>query len=775
MNRPLYERLPEIYRIKDLEQDPPGQLAALLEPVEAMFDVLDRTMVELYHDFFIETCADWAVPYLGAQLGVTPLRGDAWAQRADVADTMAIRRRKGTLMGLALAVRDLTGWAFRLREFFPDVARCQHIGHHRPDIGGMPAYTTLDRFTTPRGGTASLRAPRIVRQTGGPWEPLARTPDLRRADTGRAAVNLPNLGIFLWRLESYRLPLIQPFLRDIADREVGIELEYPNAAALIARFEINRLGRPQPLFAANPTGMDEEPPRPPDRGELPCVIPTFELDQGRPGAFPEKYVRIATYDATMPFPKGLAVEELALELNLPADPFAGTNWTLRGANLCAWEKGLWPPLAQDEIAIDPVIGRVIFGVSKSEHADSLGQFLRVTCHVGTTGALGALPENRLPAPSHFAGEATLIRQIDSNLDPTVLATALDDLHKLSQPLVIEILDSQIHDLDLTTLASHTVADGDPALTLNRSLVIRAATGQTPILRLAQPLAFRPLKVVGADADEQAKLDAVNGRLTVRLEGLTLTRVKGMVGPMITRAALNALEIWNCTLDPGGFAFPHEAPAPFETCIGLSYPYGFADPDEEEAFKETPQIILRQVLSGALHIAENYRLHLQHSIIHAGSILGDATPELAIGGDPSAPTTTWGPDTTLEGVTLFGGARLAKLSGKGALLPFPVEVQLHTRGCLKRSFIAAAGNRLPQLHDCVSAAEAVLGFTSQSINHPALGQLTLSCDYRLRERGPDDCAMGAFGFMQEAHKWRNLEIRFRELMPVGIRPVLIPMN
>ncbi len=521
--------------------------------------------------------------------------------------------------------------------------------------------------------------------------------------------------------------------------------------------------------------MDEEPPRPPDRGELPGQIPAFELDQGRPGAFPEKYVRVATYDATQPFPKGLTVDELALQLSLPANPFAGTTWTLRGANLCAWETGLWPPLAQDEIAIDPVIGRVVFGLDAAAAGDALEAALRVTCHIGTAGAIGALPENRDPAPTLFADEPTLIRQVNGNLDPKGLAKALDDVHKLSMPLVIELQDSQIHELDLKDLASHTVEDGEPALLLARSLVIRAATGQTPIVRLAQALAFRPLAVIGADADAQAKLDAANGRLTVRLEGLTLTRAKTMTGPLIGRAALHALELWNCTLDPEGYVFPHSPPAPFLASIGLGFPYGFADPAEEEAFKETPEILLRQVLCGPLLIAENYRLHVQHSIIHAGAFLGDAAPSLAIGGDPSAPTKTWGPDTTLEGVTLFGGARLAKLSGKGALLPFPVQVQLHTRGCLKRSFVAAAGNRLPQLHDCLSAAEAVLGYTSQSINHPALGQLTLSCDDRLRERGPDDCAMGAFGFMQEAHKWRNLEIRFRELMPVGIRPVLIPMN
>ena len=58
---------------------------------------------------------------------------------------------------------------------------------------------------------------------------------------------------------------------------------------------------------------------------------------------------------------------------------------------------------------------------------------------------------------------------------------------------------------------------------------------------------------------------------------------------------------------------------------------------------------------------------------------------------------------------------------------------------------------------------------------AYGQLAHTSDFRIRERGPNDVEMGAFGFLLEAHKWRNIQIRFREFMPVGIRPLLIPVS
>jgi hypothetical protein len=65
--------------------------------------------------------------------------------------------------------------------------------------------------------------------------------------------------------------------------------------------------------------------------------------------------------------------------------------------------------------------------------------------------------------------------------------------------------------------------------------------------------------------------------------------------------------------------------------------------------------------------------------------------------------------------------------------------------------------------------------SDVFGNPAYCQLADTTDRRIREQGPQDDAMGAFGFLLEAHKRRNLQIRFREFMPVGIRPLLIPVT
>jgi hypothetical protein len=44
-----------------------------------------------------------------------------------------------------------------------------------------------------------------------------------------------------------------------------------------------------------------------------------------------------------------------------------------------------------------------------------------------------------------------------------------------------------------------------------------------------------------------------------------------------------------------------------------------------------------------------------------------------------------------------------------------------------------------------------------------------------ENGPNNDQMGAFGYLLEAHKWRNLQARLREYMPAGTRPEIIPVT
>jgi len=107
--RRLYDLLPSIYRVRDDQQG--GPLRDLLDVVAEQVAVLEENLAQLYDDQFIETCADWVVPYIGGLIGVRALHGDVpriASPRAEVAHMIAFRRRKGTASMLEQLARDVT-------------------------------------------------------------------------------------------------------------------------------------------------------------------------------------------------------------------------------------------------------------------------------------------------------------------------------------------------------------------------------------------------------------------------------------------------------------------------------------------------------------------------------------------------------------------------------------------------------------------------------------------------------------------------------------------
>mgnify|MGYP006186738157 FL=1 len=140
-----------------------------------------------------------------------------------------------------------------------------------------------------------------------------------------------------------------------------------------------------------------------------------------------------------------------------------------------------------------------------------------------------------------------------------------------------------------------------------------------------------------------------------------------------------------------------------------------------------------------------------------------------------PETAWGAPLAFDGLTCFGAVRVAAVGGLGGLFTRRFEVLDNQHGCIKWSAFAGDGDRLPPNHFCVHAPDARLVFTSERFNDPGYAQLARTADRRIRTLGPDDDEMGAFGFQLEAHKWINLQVRLREFMPVGVRPLVLPIT
>lgn len=852
----LYDRLPEIYRIKDA--DLPAsflrdgvavealQLKSYLAPIEEMFGAIHENIESLYHDFFVETADDWVIPYLADLLGTSHLSGEAWTLRADVADTIALRRRKGTLGAIELLTYNLTRWGVHSIELRENLVWNQHLNHQRPETGGAPPYASqaVKRSAPVRGGTVNLRDPSLLALLETPFDSFAHVVDVKPPATGRISYNLPNLAIFLWRLKDFQVRVSRPFAR-LMPKLIGAphtvrvnvnpipvnQLSAPYVEPAnkpegqpVRLFNTNRLD----LFNRRRTGTDKLnlsaiAPRISNPDQVPAPIPVerisdyeiaaeydaalaepvhtpFEAFAESSFTAPHEYIAVETYDKANL--QTLNVSDVGFQLHLPEPDFPPDRiwlhrklpraWKIRGENLCAWEKGLKPSLAENEIAVDPVRGRVVIGADSKPLGEALARDLLVTYTYGAVGEVGAHPISYPALPKELdkaQTPAVNFYSVNFRQNANGLRDALIGISTRTAPTVIEITDSFTHSLNLKD--SLLIADienesGFISLKLNAPLVIRAADDQRPIVELARPLAFRPTNVAGANETEQKKFDAVMNNLFVRLEGLFLARGLNYASyrrtadekknePLIARAALNKLEILNCTLDPGGFIKYKGTRAPLLPSIRLSEPYGFAKAPEENEFKQTPEIIVQRSICGAIFTDAGYRLCLADSIVDAGQGVNDKLEVFAVSG-ATDPAGGYAAQTTISNTTVFGRMRAATIEGSGAIFVHALEAENQQIGCLKYCYFAdEAKNRLPQNHACVSGKTAKLIFTSEFFGAAAYGQLSLQCDRRILEEGANNDQMGAFNFLLEAHKWRNLRIRFREFMPIGVRPLLIPVT
>jgi len=241
----LVALLPAIYRLRDREQGEP--LAKLLSVLAEQLEVLQENLDQLYDDQFIETCAEWVVPYIGELVGARGVRdvgATGFSARSFVANTIAYRRRKGTPAMLEQLARDVTGWNAAVVEFFLRLAWTQNVNHVRRDA---PAWIDL----RDRAALETLHTP---------FERAMRTVDVRRIRGGRGKHNIPNVGLFLWQIEAYSLT------------------SSPAVAVDAQRWMLSPLGNDAPLFSLPKT--ETEISHLAERDNVPMPITRRELARG---------------------------------------------------------------------------------------------------------------------------------------------------------------------------------------------------------------------------------------------------------------------------------------------------------------------------------------------------------------------------------------------------------------------------------------------------------------------------------------------------------------
>jgi hypothetical protein len=191
----LYRLLPAVYRKQDLAERG-GALQQFLRVLDDESLVIEENLAQLYDDLFAETAAPWVLPYIAELIGLRGLPGTEsmnMAPRAEVANTIRYRRRKGTAAVLEQLARDVTGWPARAVEYFELLASTQYMNHIR-----RHNQSTVNIRDAGRLQWADTPFERLTGETD-----LTHLVDVRRIASRRGRYNIPNIGIHLWWLRDY--------------------------------------------------------------------------------------------------------------------------------------------------------------------------------------------------------------------------------------------------------------------------------------------------------------------------------------------------------------------------------------------------------------------------------------------------------------------------------------------------------------------------------------------------------------------------------------------
>lgn len=338
----LFALLPAALREADDEAG--GMAAALFAIMGEEEDRLARAIDELGESWFIETCPEWAVPYIGDLLAVRSLTATAgFSERSWVAQTIRLRRRKGTLGIIGTLARATTGWPSLPVEMFQRLASTQSMRHLRRSAIAV----------------APVRLPERMRRRDTAFDALPHTVDIRLIERGQGHYNVPNIGIFGWRAQVYPLDAVEA------------------APAGPGRFHCDPAGRALPLWnpprVAGTQGPGEaDMPTPLDRRSL-----YLDLDGIRVAHAAGRPVTARWFDARPPLRLWVQANAGDPFVEVPAMQLASADLH-DVADARGWRR---PPAMQNyadasgaivtrpiTAAFDPVRGRIAFPDGTAPHA-----------------------------------------------------------------------------------------------------------------------------------------------------------------------------------------------------------------------------------------------------------------------------------------------------------------------------------------------------------------------------------------------------------------------
>lgn len=726
----LYNLLPAIYRIRDTEQGEP--LKALLSVISEQIEVLEEDLAQLYDNQFIETCAEWVVPYIGDLIGYRTLHGVApqiSSPRAEVANTIGYRRRKGTAAMLEQLARDVTGWDANVVEFFQLLATTQYMNHLRPSNYYAPNlrnWKPLEPWSnSPFDSLAHTQG------INSPFDSLAHTVDVRRIASERGRYNIPNVGIFLWRLQSYFVT-------------------HSTACAISeaeGRYTFNSLGINAPLFN-----------RPQPETEITQMAEEINVSKplGRRDLYEELEARRqALVDVVEPLKVYFADEHQVFQVFLDDQSNPVPPEEILICDLTDWQR---PPTSKQykpkptpkninpqeqtrtiQVAVDPILGRIVFP------DDNTPKKVEVSYAYGFSSDMGGGPYDRSESVSQVLRRfrkvtwqmgVTQNAPDNDNLLVKTLAEAVTAWNQQQSGTVgvICIMDSRTYrTADLSTIqipagSQLLIVAADWSTEKDRT----GSSGQKQhILGQLEPKSLRPyllgnLSVQGTPAPSSSD-DSDAGQLV--LNGLL---IKGVL--TVLDGNLGSLEIAHCTLVPLG----HN---------GLT-----VEPSNPQL-----SVSINHSICGFINLADTVpKLLIADSIVNSDE--GGAI---------------WAPDTAtiLKTSTIMHSSTVRSIEASNSIFTAQVIAKQRQIGCMRFSYLPL-NSQVPRRYRCQPETKGdVTGifrqFTSLDFAHPAYCQLSQRCPMDIRQGADDEAEMGAFHDLYQPQRETNLRVRLDEYLRFGL--------
>lgn len=745
----LYNLLPAVYRQRDAAQGEP--LRALLAIIESQLQTVEADIAGLYQNWFIETCDEWVVPYIGDLLGVRrlyPVSAGTFSERAYVAHTLSYRRRKGTAAMLEQLAHDVTGWPAHVVEFFERLAATQYLNHPR-----------LANVMTP-----DLRNVDALQLLGGPFETANRTADVRHVDNGRGKYNIPNLGIFLWRLVSY---LVEgSAARPAADPPDG-------------RYRFNPLGLDAPLFNSPQTlsGLTERT----GEANVPGALrsrPLYDELEARRQAQVDGGTSVETYFGANPVVQVVAAGALVppgkvmiCDLsNLPSGDWRRPPKTKTYARTSDGVKQDLPI----QVSIDPLLGRMAFppGVVPAT--------VEVVYSYGFSGDMGGGPYDRAGSVATWLdpSQRPVTWQMGVTQDSQTLADAPDPKQLVnslaaavqawntlvSNPAnagafgVIAIMDSATYRESLTGASAIPIPAGARLgiVAADWPLVEVSGVKKRLVGELTadgrRPHLAGNLQVMGAASASEPN----PGELVI--DGLLL---EGSFS--VLAGNLGSLQVIHSTL--GG------------SNGGVKVNAG-VNPGQEN---ENLTVSLVRTISGPLVLPSSVPgLSLVDSIVSSGASADPAQPAI------TAP----GAEANIQTSTVFGTAGVRGLEAGNSIFTGAVTAERRQAGCVRFCYLPQ-GSETPRRYHCQPdlaldgitdpavesgiRARLTPQFTRTIYGQPGYAQLSLPCATEISTGAEDGSEMGAFSFLKQPQREANLRACLAEYLRFGLEAGILPVT